>query len=440
MIFAFRIGWCAVLFIPSYTFAPIRIKSFDFRLFAADPDLNSSDPFRVLGLEATADRAVIKKAYKRMALRYHPDVQTTKDSTPEQKKRASAQFAKINWAYEQLKADRQAAASASSSSSSTTNDTSGWTPPHRRTSSYTTSRSSGASTDWRDYMPNYDDDDNYDTDGDSFGTIFSDLFKGGAVSGAKVVSDFVDFLENTVDGYGSSSASGGSYDELETVLRTGTIDQVGEEMEETELVVQQLQTKKTNVADEVVMLEAEKATATKFSERLSLEEKIEELKARQRVVENYLGKARKRLLSLQTRYKELIVRRGDDPNARRGSRPSADAASSSRSSTPPRDEEDKWRDEGFGSRRGRGSSRRRANRTGTSTDREPASTTYSTTGSSNQNRTEPRSRSPPTPNPEANVPPHRRKTTSYSSTDDKKRLRELQVEDEFEKLKRDLGL
>ena len=36
--------------------------------------VDSDDPFQILGLEPTVDQKVIKRAYKRMALKYHPDV------------------------------------------------------------------------------------------------------------------------------------------------------------------------------------------------------------------------------------------------------------------------------------------------------------------------------------------------------------------------------
>src|SRR6056300_843491 len=63
-------------------------------------NINSEDPFEILDLsEATTDQKIIKRAYKRMALKYHPDVVSTPQSSPEEKKRASDRFAKINWAY-----------------------------------------------------------------------------------------------------------------------------------------------------------------------------------------------------------------------------------------------------------------------------------------------------------------------------------------------------
>ena len=58
---------------------------------------------QILGLKgATLDMNVIKRAYKHMALKYHPDVSVQKDSSPEEKKHASDLFAQVNWAYQYL--------------------------------------------------------------------------------------------------------------------------------------------------------------------------------------------------------------------------------------------------------------------------------------------------------------------------------------------------
>ena len=86
------------------------------------PDLDSNDPFVVLGLDPSPnlDKKTIKRAYRRMALKYHPDVVTTKDSSPEEKKRASDRFAKINWAYDNLNGKGSGTATSSTSSSAGT--------------------------------------------------------------------------------------------------------------------------------------------------------------------------------------------------------------------------------------------------------------------------------------------------------------------------------
>ena len=342
-------------------------------------------------------------------------------------------------------------------------------------------------------MPNYDSEDaKYDAGGDSFEKIMSDLFQGAAASavgassgGGGIFRDFVEFLENNVGGYGGTQEDDA---ELRVLLQTGSVDEIGEEMDETELVVQQLSSKLRNTQDELRQVTADRAVAAKYMEKLELMERMDELEARKGVVEGYIQRAKKRLLSLQTRYKELIVRGQNDRRA--GGRSSSTSPSwddikresdssygtaYSRSATSERpgrstssaDKEDAWKDEGFGSfGRGRGSSRRRSSRgtadVGGSGSRSTSSSTSSSsadysssTRSSSSGSGSPRSRTnasttssessqqsrPMTERPrqESYVPPHRRQS-SYSPEEDQRRLREIKVDEEFDKLKKDLGL
>lgn len=481
-------------------------------------DDTSTDPFAILGLDVpTADPKVIKRAYKRRALKFHPDVATTQESTPTQKKAASDRFAKINWAYQTLSGKREAGdktyggRSTASTGSGSGTSTGGWNPPHRRSSGYASGDSSPSSsawpgsTDWRDFMPKYEDDEKYDTGGDSFGKIFSDLFAGAAYgaagvagSSAGILMDFIDFLEGNVDGYGGSSSSVGGgfssrgsddYDaELQVLLRTGSLDDVANEMDDTNLVVEQLQSKARSIEDEVLSTNAEAKMASKYMEKIELEERVAELQARKTVVDGYLRKSRKRLLSLQTRYKELIStgtandsyagggRRSSNPGSTSTSSPSSSdntASSRSRSSSVGGDEKEAWKTEGFGSsssqRGSRGSARRRARRS-TASSTETSSSTRATSAPtpSPAASTPPKSESPyssssysresfrppppsstpssairnTTPNNNSNVPPHRRTSTNYetSAEENKRRMREIQVDEEFEKLKKELGL
>jgi len=451
-------------------------------------DLDSTDPWRVLGVSIGADQKEIKRAYRRLAMKYHPDV--TEETTDKQV--ASEQFAKINWAYETALGKRSsgsASSSARSSSSSRSSSTSGgWEPPHRRTGAYSSGTTSSGSTDWRDYMPNYDSEDaKYDTGGDSFEKIFSDMFKGaaagaaaGGAGGVGIFRDFVEFLEQNVDGY-----SGGSNDdaELRVLLQTGSADEIGEEMDETELVVQQLTSKLTNVKNERIQVQADLAASARYMAKIELQERLDELEARQGVVEGYIKRARKRLVSLQTRYKELIVNGQNDRRA--GGRSSSSSTSwediknessngssastsdsspsRSRTSSSSADTEDAWKDEGFGSfGRGRGSSRRRSSRrTANGSEAPPSSSGPSSNRSSTSDyaSSAPRgssyssSSSRPTSSESAQrpvrettqaqepyVPPHRRQSSFARQEEDKRRLRELKVDEEFDKLKKDLGL
>lgn len=59
------------------------------------------DPYKVLGLDSSATDEEIKKAYRRLAMKYHPD--KVEGLGEEVKKNAEAQFREINEAYETLK-------------------------------------------------------------------------------------------------------------------------------------------------------------------------------------------------------------------------------------------------------------------------------------------------------------------------------------------------
>ncbi|MDY6288682.1 MAG: TerB family tellurite resistance protein [Bacteroidales bacterium] len=62
------------------------------------------DPYKVLGLDSSATDDEVKKAYRRMAMKYHPD--KVESMGEEVKKNAEAQFREINEAYEQIKTAR----------------------------------------------------------------------------------------------------------------------------------------------------------------------------------------------------------------------------------------------------------------------------------------------------------------------------------------------
>ena len=59
---------------------------------------NGDDPYEVLGVSREATENEIKKAYRKLALKHHPDKQTTEES----RRRAGEIFAKISKAYEIL--------------------------------------------------------------------------------------------------------------------------------------------------------------------------------------------------------------------------------------------------------------------------------------------------------------------------------------------------
>ena len=62
------------------------------------------DPYRVLGIESSATDEEVKKAYRRLAMKYHPD--KVEGLGEEVKRNAEQQFREINEAYETIKSSR----------------------------------------------------------------------------------------------------------------------------------------------------------------------------------------------------------------------------------------------------------------------------------------------------------------------------------------------
>lgn len=477
-----------------------RINHNIFRLYMnANPD-----PFEILNIpQATTDKKVIKKAYRRMAMKYHPDVVINSDSTAEEKKRASDYFAQINAAYELLSGKGSNSAGSSSTSSRSSTSSSGYTPPHRRTSSYSYSNNNYKS--WEDFMPKYEDDEKYDSNGDSFASIFSDLVTGmSSNQSGGIFKDLVEFLESNIDGFSNGNYNAND-DTMQDLLQYGTMSEIKEELDDTDLLVQQLTKKYKDLISEKQSLETSSSDTASFTfrQQMEQEERLEEIKARAKVIDGYLQKAKARLLRLQTKYKELRNTKTSsnyDTSSYSSSSQSYRSTTNTSTSTDTNTnvntnfntnnnnndnnksnnddsskDEDGWKREGFGSSgrgRGRGSSRRRNVNTTSSTSANtsygssrPSTSSYSSSSSytpSPSYSSSTRSSSPPpspSPAPASQktkdaatdytnsitqsqvVPPHRR-TSSYSKTinDSKKRLRELQVEDEFEKLKKELGM
>ncbi|KAL7519967.1 hypothetical protein ACHAWX_004719 [Stephanocyclus meneghinianus] len=67
----------------------------------------TNNPYALLGfdwLNPPSDFALVHEAYKTMAKMYHPDRRIGPDGTPEERQLANMDFARINSAYEKLKA------------------------------------------------------------------------------------------------------------------------------------------------------------------------------------------------------------------------------------------------------------------------------------------------------------------------------------------------
>jgi DnaJ like chaperone protein len=63
-----------------------------------------TDPYKVLGVSRDASDDEVKKAYKQMAIKHHPDKVAYLGE--EMKNSANERFKKINTAYESIKKER----------------------------------------------------------------------------------------------------------------------------------------------------------------------------------------------------------------------------------------------------------------------------------------------------------------------------------------------
>ncbi len=459
---------------PTVTYTQRRGKVHHWELFSTKgspppPLPNTEDPFLILGISSpTADKKVIKRAYRRMALKYHPDVRINTNSTEQEKKLANDDFAKINAAYAMLtgKGDESAssASTASSSSSRSNNNQRGkysYTPPHRRTG-----QSTKSSYDWQDYMPKYDDD-KYDTNGDSFGSIFSDLLSelgnsastGGVMGGASILNDFVSFLEGNFPSVGNTQQEEEDII-LNSLLKNGSFDEIKNELDDAKLLVKQLEGKQRDLNTELNDLSEQTSNVrqtSSYMDQMRVEERRREVEARKGIVEEYLDRAKVRQVKLKKRYDVLII----------------DEEFTSDRYQSPREEpqrnigndENAWKRESFGSS-GRSRSRRsRSTSRGSSSSSKTSTNTASTGSSSYQAKntySSDRASAPKNPqtsystktstrnttsstrtssNDISTLPPHRRISSRYEQNiEDKRRLREIKVDEEIDKMKKELGL
>ena len=205
---------------------------------------------------------------------------------------------------------------------------------------------------------------------------------------------------------------------------------------------------------------------------LPIEERRREIEARRKVVREYLDRARERQGNLRRRYKELLLQNdgsddrssSDESSSRRKRRYSRGDGSeqvsydrTNPSKSPSKDsvggttKGKEWdAKDSFGSsgrrRRGRGSGRNRYGSTSnpnSSAAPENSSTPY-TSSSSERKSPDQQNREPVSTTSTSYVPPHRRildrSSRAVRNADDKRRLREIKVEEDLEKMKRELGL
>lgn len=82
----------------------LGISEKDFESLQAMYYKDASSSYKILEIEETATDDEVKKAYRKMAMKYHPD--KVRDLGPEHQKAAQEKFVKVQEAYEHIKSER----------------------------------------------------------------------------------------------------------------------------------------------------------------------------------------------------------------------------------------------------------------------------------------------------------------------------------------------
>jgi curved DNA-binding protein CbpA len=198
----------------------------------------SDDPYNVLGVKRDATPAQIKQAYRKLALRSHPDVNKAPNAEEEFQKIAAA-YATLSDPKERAKYDRSGAGMWGSAGAAYSSS---------RSSSSSSSSSRGASS-WSDFDPSdpvgwatgaardpaaaaerarrwREENPTPDQLGDSFGSLFSDVIStvASAVSGS---GDWLTLLDELALAEGP---------ELQSLLRSRDLSALNDELENTQWV------------------------------------------------------------------------------------------------------------------------------------------------------------------------------------------------------------
>lgn len=86
----------------TYEFEEI-LKNFQFQTYSKNTTNSVKDPYDVLGVSKNATLNEIKKAYRTLAKKYHPDILNTQNITKQELDEGIKKFHEINNAYESLK-------------------------------------------------------------------------------------------------------------------------------------------------------------------------------------------------------------------------------------------------------------------------------------------------------------------------------------------------
>ena len=70
-------------------------------------EMSKRDYYEVLGVSKSADKSEIKKAYRKLAMKYHPDRIQSQGLPPELIQAAETKFKEIQDAYDRIERARQ---------------------------------------------------------------------------------------------------------------------------------------------------------------------------------------------------------------------------------------------------------------------------------------------------------------------------------------------
>lgn len=278
---------------------------------------NTPDWYKILSVERDATAAEIKRAYRRAALKNHPDVSSAPD--------AADRFMRVQEAYAVLSdASKRAAYDRRSQFD-------GWAREgsrSNRTDDFGFDSSEYARQ-WRERNPMPEDI------GDSFSSIFSDLFSNvkSAVDADSpgIMEDFVEFLERNV---GAQSADGAE-DSLDDVLRSTDETVLACEEEDALFLQSQLKTRGAKLREQIAAAsgraqdwarradsaDRRRDYATRDAARESevdLGKEVRRLEARLRKVDGMVREQEKRVKKIRKRLDEVRNGARDTSRAGRG--------------------------------------------------------------------------------------------------------------------------
>ena len=307
--------WLVVAAVPAFTpsplhcsrgFAPTGLPARCPLPIALAPNEN---PYKILGVEYDATAGQIKQAYRRLALRNHPDVATDKVGAEERFAKIADAYALLSDTSQRAKYDRTSSAwrragGGASSSSSSSYRSSGYS------SGGSGAAAAAAAAAERYRRAREGDIPTPDELGDSFGALFGDLANniGKAVAGG----DWLSMLDEMQLTEGA---------ELEALLRSSDATMLAEELESARFVQTSLKTRIGRLTSEVQAAVDDAASFARSGAKGSMERSLErEMERDLRRRRERLQNARRLLTQAESREKRIaarleVVRSGPPPGS-----------------------------------------------------------------------------------------------------------------------------